>query len=181
MTSVAVEALAAEEALLVRQWRLQRFRKRLLRLLIAILAIAGVYAMVVPYAAIEWNGTESLPGKVFLIVKWQRPGLGEMGIFQPPANPYYPKGFAFTKIVMGEPGDVISHHGRDVLLNGKVIGTCLQWDSGHRRRLNMTPDGIIPPGYHFVWTPHPHSYDSRYADIGLISDKQIFGKAYRLL
>lgn len=181
MSEITADAFTPEEVGLIKQWRLRRFRRRLVRFLSGLLVLAGAYALVLPYAAIEWNGTESLPGKVFLIVKFQRPALGEMGIFMPPANPYYPRGLAFTKIVIGNPGDTITHQGRDVYLNGKKFGTCLQWDSGHRRRLKMTPDGVIPAGYHFVWTPHPHSYDSRYADIGLVSDAQFFGKAYRLL
>lgn len=165
----------------VRRWRLRRFRARFLRLCAGLLVMGLAYWAVTPYAQLGWNVTDSLPGRVFLIVKTQHPAVGQKTAFYPPANPYYPREVFFTKIMVGKPGDVISHQGRDIFLNGKKIGTSLEFDSSRHRPLQMIGDGVIPPGHYFVWTPHPRSYDSRYADIGLISDAQILGRAYRLL
>lgn len=169
------------EVVLVKRWRLCHFRARLARLLAGMAVLGLLYWAMTPYAMLGWNATESLPGRVFLIVKVQKPQRGDMAAFYPPKNPYYPEQMFFTKILMGMPGDVVSHRGREVYLNTLKLGTSLDFDTSRRRKLDMVKDGTIPAGFHFVWTPHPHSYDSRYADIGLISDAQIIGRAYRLL
>lgn len=179
--SLAADALSPMEAALVKRWRLRRFRGRLLRLCAFLGALGLAYWAITPYAMLGWNATDSLPGRVYLIVKVQKPGLGDKVAFYPPKNPYYPQGIFFTKILLGGPGDVISHQGRDVYLNGRKIGTALAFDSYRHRPLHMAPAGLVPAGHYFVWTPHARSYDSRYADIGLIADAQILGRAYRLL
>lgn len=179
--ALAADALTPMEAELVQRWRLRRFRARFLRLCLGLVAGGLLYWALTPFAMLGWNVTDSLPGRVYLIVKVQRPAVGEKVAFYPPRNPYYPQGIFFTKILVGGPGDVISHQGRDVFLNGKKLGTAVEFDRAKHRPLHMAAPGVIPAGHYFVWTPHPRSYDSRYADIGLISDAQILGRAYRLL
>lgn len=173
--------LSAQEVAAVRRWRLQRFRVRLAILLVALTAIGGLCYAIAPYAVLGWNITESLPGRVYLVVKTQVPGRGDLVAFYPPKNPYYPQHMYFTKIMVGMPGDVLAMKGREVFLNGARIGTALEYDTKGTRKLDMIGGGTIPEGKHFVWTPHPHSYDSRYSDIGLVGDEQIIGRAYRLL
>lgn len=178
---LAADALTPMQAELVKRWRLKRFRLRFLRLCLGLAAVGLLYWAMTPFAMLGWNVTDSLPGRVYLIVKVQRPAVGDKVAFYPPPTPYYPANVFFTKILIGQAGDVVSHQGRDVFLNGKKIGTALDFDSSRHRPLHMAPAGVIPAGHYFVWTPHPRSYDSRYADIGLVSDAQILGRAYRLL
>ena len=181
MSLAADATLTPMEAALVKRWRLKRFRVRFLRLCAFLVALGLAYWAMTPYAMLGWNVTDSLPGRVYLIVKVQKPGQGDKVAFYPPKTPYYPQGIFFTKILLGMPGDVVSHQGRDVYLNSKKIGTAVPFDRARHRPLEMAPAGVIPAGHYFVWTPHPRSYDSRYADIGLVSDAQILGRAYRLL
>lgn len=172
-------SLATNEQLIL-SWRKRQFKARLLKL-IAVTAAGFICAWAIaPIVSLNWNHTESLPGKVYAVVHDQKPNKGEMAAFYPPENPYYPKEMWFTKIIVGVPGDVITHQGRDVLINGNLVGEAKATDSGNRRPLDMVNAGIIPAGYYFVWTPHARSYDSRYADIGLIHEKRIIGRAYRL-
>jgi conjugal transfer pilin signal peptidase TrbI len=180
MTCAALQELEPADVARVKAWRLGQFRRRLLHILAGFALVMGALYLAYPYAQLSWNTTNSLPGYVFVLVKTERPGKGDMAAFWPPANPYYPASMWFTKIVVGGPGDVISHQGREVFINGKSFGMALEKDSKGRRALAMQPDGVIPPGRYFVWTPHPHSYDSRYTDIGLVADEQIRGRAYRL-
>lgn len=166
---------------LILQWRRSRFRLRLFKLLCGLAVVVGLYKMVEPYAFLMWNATESLQGRWFVVVTVQAPRRGDFVAFVPPQNAYYPVEMRFTKMLIGSAGDVITHKGREVFLNGVSVGVARETDSSGRRKLDMIRDGVIPAGYHFVWTPHPRSYDSRYAEIGLVSDAQIIGRAYRLL
>lgn len=168
------------QADVIKQWRLADFRRRFYRLLMGLAVVGLLLSGLSPFAQLAWKATDSLPGYVFILNKTIHPKQGELAAFWAPANPYYPKELWFTKYIRGVEGDVISHKGRDVYLNGQFVGTALERDSGRGRPLAMTPDGVIPHGYYFMWTPHPHSYDSRYSDIGLISDDKIRGRVYRL-
>lgn len=169
-----------EDQTLILAWRRRCFQWRLIKVIVV--AFAGGMAMwaLAPVASLGWNETTSLPGKVYAVSRIQRPEKGQLAAFYPPVNPYYPREMWFTKIVVGVAGDVITHRGRTVLINGKPIGEARETDSERKRALTMVSDGVIPEGYYFVWTPHPRSYDSRYADIGLVHEKRIIGRAYRL-
>lgn len=169
-----------EDEALILAWRRRCFQWRLIKVIVAVFAFGMALWALTPVATLGWNETTSLPGKVYAVAHMQRPNKGQLAAFYPPANPYYPREMWFTKIIVGVAGDVITHRGRTVLINGKEIGEAREQDSERRRALPMIEDGVIPEGYYFVWTPHPRSYDSRYADIGLVHEKRIIGRAYRL-
>lgn len=172
--------VAAVNAAAVRNWRLQDFRTRLFRVLIG-LAVGGfLLSGLYPFAQLAWKGSDSLPGYVYILNKTERPVKGELAGFWAPPNSYYPKEMWFSKYIVGQGGDVITHKGREIFINGKSIGIA-QERGRNGRPLQMIRDGVIPAGHYFMWTPHPRSYDSRYSDIGLISDEKIRGRAYRLL
>lgn len=151
----------------------------------ALMAVAGTVALSMLAVALlsPWfvtNIDESLPGLFYQIERGEFPGRGEVAGINVPANPYYPEGAPFLKIVKGVPGDVVSCDGRRFFINGKFVAEAKE----HTRRgypLTPGPTGTIPPGHYFVWTPHQDSYDSRYAEIGWISAEHILGKARRLL
>ena len=80
------------------------------------------------------------------------------------------------KIVRGVPGDLVTWQGRDVYINGKYVATA-KTHSLKGIPLERGPEGVIPAGHYFLWTPHKDSYDSRYADIGWIPKELIRGFA----
>lgn len=84
------------------------------------------------------------------------------------------------KIVRGLPGDRVTWRGRDVYINGEFLGTAKEYSLAGEP-LARGPEGVIPPGHFFLWTPHKDSYDSRYADIGWVPAQWIRGFAEPLL
>lgn len=134
-----------------------------------------------PYYTIAINETNSLPQKVFLIKRGVLPKKGELVTFHVPMTgvKYYPPGYQFTKIVKGVAGDRVEYRGREVYLNGQKIGIAKE-HSQMGERLDLGFSGVIPPGHYFAWTPSKDSYDSRYKDIGLVSQEQVVGSAVPL-
>lgn len=162
-------------------------KARLLRnYLLLSLAVALVWGSALLWAIghyrVAGNETDSLPDKFFIVA------LAKAG--QPPAPVvrggllafhvgagvrHYPVGMVFIKRVAGVPGDRIEWRGDAVYVAGKRVGK-----AKHRNRfgevMGWTPAGTIPAGHYFVATPHPDSYDSRYAEVGLVQAGQIAGE-----
>ena len=135
-----------------------------------------------PWIRVGFNATDSLPGRVFLVLKRERPRLGELIAFHPPDGRrlYRRKGAVFVKIVAATGGDRVSWIGRDFFIDGLPMGRA----KTHARTgeaLAIGPAGVIPTGHYFVWTPKPDSYDSRYSDIGWIAPDRVIGRAVPLL
>lgn len=127
------------------------------------------------------NGwTESLPDKTFLLLKQDKQvHRGDYIQFKWHGGGPYPKGLAFVKLVKGVPGDVVSVRDRQVFINGELVAVA----KDRTRRgdpLEVGPQGVIPAGHYFVWTPHPDSLDSRYALTGWIKAEAIQGRAVPL-
>lgn len=171
-----------DEAALADLERLRRtkFRKRLFRVLCGISAIVLIFWGVSPWVSIGINGTKSVDGYLFLIVKNQPPVKGDLAAFWPPKNRFYNKKLWFVKYVVGAGGDRVSSDGRKFHINGQYVGTAKEF-SKDGAELQPGITGVIPDGYYFMWTQHPDSFDSRYEDIGWISKDHIIGRAYRIL
>ncbi len=170
----------ADTQVLIQQWRLHRFRVRLLRLLVVFVLFLAALGALYPFYQFTWKATNSIEGHLFLLDKTSRPVKGELAGFWAPINPLYPKEMWFTKYIVGQEGDVVTHKGREVFINGKSYGIALDRAS-NGRPLPMSAEGVIPRGYYFMWTPHPRSFDSRYSFVGLVKDEQIRGRSFRLL
>jgi conjugal transfer pilin signal peptidase TrbI len=124
-----------------------------------------------------FNETESLPYWAFIADQARRtPRRGQLVVFVPPANPFYPSGMAFGKIVGGVPGDLVERRGQAVFVNGRFIGVA-KTHAQDGRPVAPGPVGRIPPGRYFVYTPHRDSLDSRYAVVGWIPQSRILGLA----
>lgn len=139
-----------------------------------------VYALT-PYRLWFNLVSDSLPGLVYWVELGTLPTRrGEAIVFIPPPNRFYPEALKFTKIARALPGDVISRDAADrrVFVNGQYVGE-LQTTSS-RGDLPPGPVGVVPPHHYWVWTPHPLSLDSRYADIGYIPRDRVLGRAVRL-
>ncbi|MEX0914724.1 MAG: S26 family signal peptidase [Wenzhouxiangellaceae bacterium] len=133
-----------------------------------------------PWYRLGINGTDSLPGVLYLVFKQATPDTrGDLVAFYPPQNRFYPQGMVFIKQAMGMPGDEVTRQGQDFYINGEYIATA-KTHSRSRQPLRPGPTGVIPDGRYFVWTPHPDSYDSRYEDIGWIFNDRVIGRAVRL-
>ncbi|MCP5152447.1 MAG: S26 family signal peptidase [Chromatiales bacterium] len=107
-------------------------------------------------------------------------GRGDVIALRPPPNRFFPRPLGFLKVVRGVPGDVVTRDGRLFLVNGEPVGVAKS-HAHNGEPLTPGPEGVIPPDHYFVWSPHPDSFDSRYADIGWIASDRILGRADRLL
>lgn len=142
------------------------------------LTCMGLAKIALPHLA--FNATPSLPGLVYWVVQSDRIARGDVVAFRPPANRFYPDGMGFLKVVVGLPGDSVAWRGREVLVNGRPIGLAKERASTGEA-LELGPAGRLPNDRYFLWTPHPDSFDSRYADIGWIHRDRILGRAFRIL
>ena len=129
--------------------------------------------------AIGVNVTASLPYRVFIIDKGERPARGHYVAFRWPGGGAYAAGVTFVKQIAGAPGDVVTRVGRDFFVNGVPVGLAKPM-SRSGQRLEPGPTGMLPAGRYYVRAPHPDSLDSRYALLGWISESQIIGRAYVL-
>jgi|TARA_Y100001001_G_scaffold46425_1_gene41684 conjugal transfer pilin signal peptidase TrbI len=124
------------------------------------------------------NMTESLPYWAFVIDGQDRPERGELAFFTPPPNPYYDT--PFVKRVLGVAGDVIEVRNREVFINGHLIGRAKTHDQ-QGRAVDVIEPQTIAEGWIFVGGDHVDSYDSRYAEFGLVPDSQVLGRATPIL
>lgn len=148
-------------------------------LIAAWIAVTGLSG----YYGIWLNETKSLPGHAYLIEKGAgvRGTLrrGELLAFRGGPNKRYPTGYPWVKIVGGVGGDRVTAAGGWYYVNGQRIGHA-KARTRFGEPLAPGPTGVIPPGHYFIYTPHPDSYDSRYADIGWIRPEQEVGRALPL-
>ena len=159
--------------------RLKRFRKRLVRWLCVTCFVILLGWATSPFIKIGFNGTDSVNGYVFLIVKNVIPKRGELVAFWPPENDFYQQ-IWFVKYLKGEAGDQVVRQGRSFFINGEYLGDA-KTESKGGVALEASNGGTIPKGYYFIWTPHADSFDSRYEQIGWIPQSSIIGRAYRIL
>ncbi len=84
-----------------------------------------------------------------------------------------------VKIVKGIAGDVITIANRFVLLNDEIIFYAKP-HARDGRPLTIIAEQTIPPDYYFLIGTHRDSYDSRYAEIGLIHKDKISARVWPL-
>ena len=119
--------------------------------------------------------SESLDTAIFLVTPFNgRPESGDLVYFRAPQNPYFDG--PVIKRVVGVPGDKIEVRDRQVFVNGREIGRAKPLT---RTGEPLTPIQLqtIPDNHVFVAGEHIDSYDSRYAEFGLVPNYLLFGKA----
>ncbi len=159
---------------------LARFAQWLLATALVLTVIWALSQVLSPWLRLGINGTDSLPGLVYLVFKGEIPNKrGDVIAFYPPSNRFYPERMFFVKKAIGLPGDSVTRQEQDFFINGRWVAMA-KTHSRSGKPLTPGPEGTIPEGSWFVWTPHPDSYDSRYADIGWISKDRVIGRAMRL-
>lgn len=128
---------------------------------------------------IQINISESLPQKVFLVLKNTLPGKNDFVAFKAEGNGVYPSDTVFVKKVAGVAGDTVSVKDREFTVANHVIGIAKEV-SKKGMPLELGSIGTIPKGEIFVFTPHKDSFDSRYQNIGWIKQDAIIGRAIAL-
>lgn len=131
------------------------------------------------------NASTSLPNWAFLVDRQRQPSRGDFVFFDPPPSPLLERHFGhdlkpFGKIVFGLGGDRVTRTGRLFKINGHPVALA-KTNTLRGEPLALGPTGVIPHGCYFVGTPHPDSFDSRYAAIGWICQHRIVGVGEAIL
>lgn len=173
--------ISLEDRQAITQWRLGELRKRLLKLLCGSALAVAIYAYVSQFAFVAVKMTESIEGMVFVVRVGEPVQKNSLAMFE--ASPALFKLVGcrrWTKFVAGVPGDVISHKGREVFINGKSVGVALERSTRFKGVIPMTVEGVIPEHFYYVSGTYERSFDSRYQEVGLINEKAFVGRAYRV-
>lgn len=113
------------------------------------------------------NVSESLPFSYFFGYKIKEPERGMYVTFEHPKVE-----ILLAKRVAGLPDDFIAIRNRQVFINGIPLGY-IQTKSPSGISLSPIHEGEIPKGYVYVAGSHPSSFDSRYAEFGLVAISQL--------
>lgn len=167
------------EVAMAENFRKRKARITILRWCCSLSAIVIILWGLSPLGQFAIQGTDSVEGTLFFLLKNKEVKRGDIAAFYPPDNQYYKNTRWFGKYVAGMPGDVVTVYGREFYINGQYMGHA-QEQSKTGEVLSMSEPGRIPDEYYFMWTPHERSYDSRYADIDLIHKSNIVGAMYKI-
>ncbi len=131
------------------------------------------------------NASESLPNWAFVLDLGATPARGDYLFFDPPPSTLLRRHFGaqphpFGKIVYGMPGDIVSHAGPIVLINGRPVAR-MKPLTRFGEPLTPGATGAVPQGCYFAATPHKDGFDSRYAEIGFVCRRQIVGTGTPIL
>lgn len=160
--------------------QLMRSRRRVALLVLFSLLLVVVQVLAWPLYRLSFNTSESLPGHLYMVQVGVLPAKGDYVAVRPPKNRFFPAWLGFLKQVRGVAGDVVAEHDRKFSINGEELAYAKP-QSLKGVPLQAGPVGTLPPGHYWVWTPHPDSFDSRYADVGWIDQSRVIGRAIRLL
>lgn len=135
--------------------------------------------------AVMINSSESLPNWAFNVEKNKLPGRGDYVFFAPPVTPLLVRHFgekpgAFGKQVLGMPGDVVTHDGAAVRVNGREVAR-MKPLTRTGEPLHAGPVGRVPDGCYYAGTAHKDGFDSRYAEIGFVCARQLLGTGTAIL
>ena len=123
------------------------------------------------HVALVHSSTHSLPYTYFLKLKTVRPVLGSYTCVH---SPWY--GGNVIKEIAGKPGDPLTYDEQGHLWIGeKLIGKPKQ-ETVKGQLLTPIKAGAIPQGHVFLKGEHERSFDSRYAEMGLIPEDQLDGR-----
>ena len=156
--------------------------------------VAGAAAIYVAASSLgDWrdshtiliNTTTSLPNWAFVLDKSHEPVRGALVFFDPPSSPLMTAHFgahpsAFGKLVYGVGGDVVTRVDRTFFVNGHQVAVAKPV-STRGEPLALGPTGVIPRGCFYVGSPHKDGFDSRYAAVGWICMKRVFGTGTAIL
>lgn len=173
--------ITLEERQAIATWRRNELRRRLLRFMAGSAILVAAYVGLSRYAFLAVKMTESIEGMVFVVRVGEPVKKNALAMFTPSLELRQMVGCnRWTKFVVGFPGDVISHKGREIFINGHSYGVAIERSPRFKGVLAMIPDGVIPPHFYYVAGTYERSFDSRYQAVGLINEKAFIGRAYRV-
>lgn len=140
-----------------------------------------------PWTMININWTQSVPYHVVFVVKGMPANKGQYVAVKyegPRIDSHYPSEL-FLKKIAGVEGDSVSLRTSTdgvttAYLNEIPVGV-IKRHTSLGTPLIPTHEGIIPAGQFYLMAPHADSFDSRYAQVGWPSSKQIVGRAIPLI
>ena len=145
------------------------------------LALVRLFVHHVPVLPILFNWTPSLPYKV-AVVDYGSALLarGDLVVYSfegPAGQGAYPglRHQALFKRVAGVAGDVVTVQGRDVFVNGALVGRA-KTHAFDRRPLEPIAPTVIPAGQLYVQGTSIDSFDSRYSLSGLVRVQDVRAK-----
>ena len=134
--------------------------------------------------SIGFNDTDSISGRLFLIIKDSYPEKKLDKIIFKINNLHTKYGDkTLIKRVIGFEGDRILIKNDHIFLNQKELGIIKPESLAGNPLIPLLDDNqyiIIPKDHYFVYSPHIDSYDSRYKSIGLVSKTETIGVAYEI-
>ncbi len=135
--------------------------------------------IVSPWYRVSINRSDSLPGLLYVIDVGTAPACGEVFALDMPGDAAHYAGKRLLKIALGCLGSVVTRHGDRFRVDGRDAGVAKR-TARNGESLAPGPVGTLPPNTWFAWTPHPDSYDSRYASFGWVGTDRLVGRAWRL-
>lgn len=132
---------------------------------------------------IVFNVSDSLPGRVYLVVKGEMPTKNDEPVAfrweDDQKQTQFPTGVTFLKLAAGLPGDKVFQRQDGISVGHWTLQPKEFSKKGMRLQSNRFT-GEIPTGHYFMVGTHKDSLDSRYAMVGLIPAHRIVGRAYEV-
>ncbi|WP_165873406.1 S26 family signal peptidase [Parasulfuritortus cantonensis] len=125
----------------------------------------------------RFNLSPSLPWTVARVEYGRTPARGEYMLYTYRGPIEGLPSHTFFKRVAGIPGDTILVDGRRVWVAGRLVGEAAEHTHKGVRLTTIRP-GTIPDGFLFAQGDHPASFDSRYAESGLVPFDAVIGVAH---
>lgn len=159
----------------------------LIKGLYCFLGVFGLISLLLIQVSLVYSRSHSVPYHFFLNLKQATPQRGHYTCFY---SPWY--GGKVIKKVVGREGDALSYDDEGnlwiVVVNLKerlpakhiLIGKYKEF-ARDGRKLTPIKTGIIPKGKVFVTGEHERSFDSRYEELGLISEQELKGRLIALI
>ncbi len=121
----------------------------------------------IPLFGLRINNTSSVPYRFFLKTPFKNFARSHYVILR-----HSHSSLPLVKIIMGMSGDKITLEDQHVFVAGVDCGEIKEQS---RSGFALTPieETMIPHGFVYVYAPHEESFDSRYAEFGLIPIEEL--------
>ena len=144
--------------------------------ILILIGLAGGLALLPSYVGFYTNESESLPFKLFLVLKKATPHKEDYAVF---SHPWFQKDL-IKQVVGVEGDDVRIAPDKTIWVGGQKLGSFINTTSSGTKLTPLKFSGCIPEGYVFVASPHERSFDSRYEEMGLLTVKDLKARAIPL-
>jgi conjugal transfer pilin signal peptidase TrbI len=171
-------SVAASQFLAQRRGECLALSAWLRRYWICALTVVLVYGLAQHWLYVNW--TSSLPYRLVWVEYDAQPGFGDLMVYRFEGRPFHDEdlsGLRFFKRVAGVAGDRITVVDREVAVAGRTIGYAkVRTRTGEP--LDPIAAGVISPECYFAQSDSADSFDSRYAQAGLVRADQVIGVAH---